>query len=776
MKLSALSAVFFLAVLSFLAPAPKAVAAILTASQVNSVAQLLQSFGLDHATINIVRNSLNGTSAQQGRQAVQQAATVGVTPTASITVNGGQKDITVKAGDPIVKTWSSTGGTSWNMTWAARAIPGSTCIYDAKVGQHWNGLDGRNKEGDTETALATIDQNGCIFTITYVVTNNLADKNAVSKITITFPVNPTLSPSGNACVAQSATAQTALSGVVYGPGATTGIIIEGNDHGPTVGKINGTYGSASAVVEQVKNNWFANVNADSLARGQGSLTKAYTDSIIVCISINGDVLYRGSPSALASLGVPDTNNCGTMGLTSPNYKSKTFTPIASLPLLGSPLDSAGSNKITIIPIWPMTYNFTTNYGQTRIFQFTTGDVGEIGRFSLDMNTMGAEPIQSANISTVPNDFRYDNFDKQNNCGGLPGNGGSINYRVVNPTDPSILVACRVKPHTTYYFNIRNEDVSLSSNRRGKDMAYVNNGLDTPNGFLIRYTAYKASNATTCNSVGDFCTAAWNKAGTNYVGPDLGSTTTTTSGGACTAPVASSGSGIDLCKQQGLDNIDETNFSKASMVEKTGFSSSNSDLRGYVYKMGPGQSYSFPVDSDTIQLPLGAYGNTPAHTVTVSRTVLEGNPYLGSFPHIVNVSQKKCDFNPSSTGCYLIDADSDTRFTGGTIYLPISVSSIIGDFPAPYGCHLQPGKQYYVNTRWIRKSDIVDASGNIINSSMASGVLGSNSASMSMAQIGQAILNAFNSKGDTCINSTSSQNGICAIDLFWGRSAIGMPKL
>ena len=63
------------------------------------------------------------------------------------------------------------------------------------------------------------------------------------------------------------------------------------------------------------------------------------------------------------------------------------------------------------------------------------------------------------------------------------------------------------------------------------------------------------------------------------------------------------------------------------------------------------------------------------------------------------------------------------------------------------CQLIPGKKYYFNFRWLRRSDIVDAS---------SGKLKMNSfnytdlSSMSVAALNDFLDENFNTKGDSCL--------------------------
>lgn len=126
------------------------------------------------------------------------------------------------------------------------------------------------------------------------------------------------------------------------------------------------------------------------------------------------------------------------------------------------------------------------YGQSRSFQFTTGDVHESYNFQFaDASPTLACPTQSCtelptffNISTQPNDFRYDNLESSfiGQAGFLPGcSVPSSGYYVVNPTDP-VVPGCRLKPHTTYYLNMRNEEpISMKGEKygkRGKDSAYT----------------------------------------------------------------------------------------------------------------------------------------------------------------------------------------------------------------------------------------------------------------------------------------------------------------
>lgn len=98
-------------------------------------------------------------------------------PTARITVNG-QKSVTVKTGDALLKAWSSTNGSSYDATWSAT---GATCKYAGRVNQHWNGLDGGagttgTQANGTESYPAIADQAGCTFTITYTVTSASGQK------------------------------------------------------------------------------------------------------------------------------------------------------------------------------------------------------------------------------------------------------------------------------------------------------------------------------------------------------------------------------------------------------------------------------------------------------------------------------------------------------------------------------------------------------------------------------------------------------------------------
>ena len=99
-----------------------------------------------------------------------QSSIPSVVPTANITVNGGQKNITVNTGDMVTKTWGSTNGSSYDATWSAVG----TCADNGKTNQHWNGLDNlvspSTKAKGTSAYPATANQEGCNYAITYTVT------------------------------------------------------------------------------------------------------------------------------------------------------------------------------------------------------------------------------------------------------------------------------------------------------------------------------------------------------------------------------------------------------------------------------------------------------------------------------------------------------------------------------------------------------------------------------------------------------------------------------
>lgn len=241
------------------------------------------------------------------------------------------------------------------------------------------------------------------------------------------------------------------------------IILEGDRWGMMNLVISGVYPNTDAIVQKIRNH-------------PGIVTADADFAKIICI--NGDAIY----------GTKASDGSCSFNLHSPNYKSATFTPIKNAPLLGEPLDSAGKGKHIVIPFEPrrtgQAYDFAIPYGQSRSFQFTTGDAHENFRFALDLPSPSLSCPTSLcttvgtffNISTQPNDFRYDNLEASfiGQAGLLPGCSTPSNgYYVVNPTDP-VVPGCRLKPHTTYYLNMRNEEpISMKGEKygkRGKDSA------------------------------------------------------------------------------------------------------------------------------------------------------------------------------------------------------------------------------------------------------------------------------------------------------------------
>ncbi|MFZ2187075.1 MAG: hypothetical protein WAV46_00365, partial [Candidatus Moraniibacteriota bacterium] len=317
----------------------------------------------------------------------------------------------------------------------------------------------------------------------------------------------------------------------------TNIIIDGARWGSMNLVISGTYPTVETLVQKIR-------------------TWPNVADYATCISINGDVIYGTAASA------DPRHRCGSVfDLMSPNYKSASFTPITHAPLLGQPLDS-GAGKLIVEPITSSGYHdFVMEYQKPRSFQFTTGDVGEIGRFefaeaspsiavTVPANTNLNLVPEFGNISTVPNDFRYDNLD---GATGFDPQCTTYAYRVVNPTDPPV-AGCRLRPHATYYLNIRNENAE--NTKRGGSARGKDSGIGYPGNagaFVINYRTYQGSplpanpSAGYCEGViGGFClNNSTIASGTNYAKNDSAAVGLTPSGTitvtACTLPADGSGS-------------------------------------------------------------------------------------------------------------------------------------------------------------------------------------------------------------------------------------------
>lgn len=176
----------------------------------------------------------------------------------------------------------------------------------------------------------------------------------------------------------------------------------------------------------------------------------------------------------------------------------------------------------------------------------------------------------------------------------------------------------------------------------------------------------------------------------------------------TANSASLVSDEDLCKKEGLtSNIDELNWESKqdTHVFRRG-QFTDWDMRGYAYKMNAGESYSFPIKTDGVKL--GELSNY----------------YSPSFGQVYNISDQKCDFtNIKQTngdcggiGGFMDEAlkiSVNQKFSDPNWKPPVNQFAPLAD-PSEYGygCRLVPGKKYYLNVRWLRKSDLIDASGNV----------------------------------------------------------------
>ncbi|MDD5377186.1 MAG: hypothetical protein PHH16_03650 [Candidatus Gracilibacteria bacterium] len=220
---------------------------------------------------------------------------------------------------------------------------------------------------------------------------------------------------------------------------------------------------------------------------------------------------------------------------------------------------------------------------------------------------------------------------------------------------------------------------------------------------------------------------------------------------------------DLCTKEGLDNIDETNFSMTKNVMRVTDFFPSSDDRALGYKMDVGQSYSFPIMYNT-----GLYG-------------LNSNPYFTNYPYVVNISDRKCDFVPKKISridqCFHMvpTSSQNVGILSDQVYISANEKhadpNYIPDPRKDFGCPILPGKKYYMNIRWLRRSDIIDTSGKVRSDlspyfSSLSSVLG-DIATLSMSELNKKLDGIFNNK-DSCLGS-GIQGHNCAVD-YWELSS------
>ncbi|MDD5376667.1 MAG: hypothetical protein PHH16_00980 [Candidatus Gracilibacteria bacterium] len=211
--------------------------------------------------------------------------------------------------------------------------------------------------------------------------------------------------------------------------------------------------------------------------------------------------------------------------------------------------------------------------------------------------------------------------------------------------------------------------------------------------------------------------------------------------------AASSNDIDLCAKEGLKNIDETNFNPDRDVfdcHPTGSQSWNPSWCHY--RMNAGESYSFPFTDADGQTTSDGYRLLP----------FSGDEYAlnGSVDpmEVISVSERKCDFVKPIIGNQLtqISVLFDPKFADPN-----------ASHPGGYTHYLVPGKKYYYNVRWAKRSDFSD-----------------NGAALDKQYAGLG--GAFNSKGDTCLGKIGSGGKMrddCAINPnFSGKGSMpGLPK-
>lgn len=103
-----------------------------------------------------------------------------------------------------------------------------------------------------------------------------------------------------------------------------------------------------------------------------------------------------------------------------------------------------------------------NRGQGYAFRFTTDASGRTGSLDSAQSTIGATVYRFMNVSEQMCDFSYTNYDSANGCAASGSYSATINYQI----GAGSAMVCPLKPNTTYYANVRNENATVVKLRDG----------------------------------------------------------------------------------------------------------------------------------------------------------------------------------------------------------------------------------------------------------------------------------------------------------------------
>lgn len=122
-----------------------------------------------------------------------------------------------------------------------------------------------------------------------------------------------------------------------------------------------------------------------------------------------------------------------------------------------------------------------NRGQGYAFKFTTDASGKTGSLETAQSTIGATVYRFMNVSEQMCDFSYTNYDSANGCAASGSYSATINYQIGTGS----AMVCPLKPNTTYYANVRNENATVVKLRDGTLSA--TRGIDTcPSGTVCGF--------------------------------------------------------------------------------------------------------------------------------------------------------------------------------------------------------------------------------------------------------------------------------------------------